>query len=78
VLALVTMPVGLYHRIRAETGEKIDRWQEGVVILVGLRLTALVLVVVTVGFGTAMPGTYVAPHYEGGKIVPGHIEPAKP
>ena len=45
---------------------------------IGVALTALVLVVVTVGFGTAMPGTYVAPHYEGGKIVPGHIEPAKP
>lgn len=45
---------------------------------IGVALTAVVLVVVTVGFGTAMPGTYVAPRYEGGKIVPGHIEPAKP
>lgn len=45
VLGLVTLPVGLYHRIRAETGEKIDRWQEGIVILVGLRLTGLVLFV---------------------------------
>jgi hypothetical protein len=25
-----------------------------------------------------MPGIYVAPHYEGGRIVPGHIEPTKP
>ena len=46
--------------------------------VIGVALTALVLVVVTVGFGTAMPGIYVAPHYEGGRIVPGHIEPAKP
>ena len=45
---------------------------------IGVALTALVLVVVTVGFGTAMPGIYVAPRYEGGRIVPGHIEPAKP
>lgn len=37
------MPFGLYHRIRAHTGEKIDRWQEGAVILFGLRLTALVM-----------------------------------
>ena len=46
--------------------------------LTGVALTALVLAVVTVGFGTPMPGSYVPPHYEGGKIVPGHIEPAKP
>src|SRR5436190_7261302 len=39
-LAAVFMPIGLYHRRRAHTGEKIDRWQEGVVILFGLRLTA--------------------------------------
>jgi hypothetical protein len=45
---------------------------------IGVALTAVVLVVVTVGFGTAMPGIYVPPHYEGGRIVPGHIEPAKP
>jgi protein-S-isoprenylcysteine O-methyltransferase Ste14 len=45
VLALAFMPIGLYHRLRAHTGEKIDRWQEGVIILFGLRLTALVLFV---------------------------------
>ena len=50
---------------------------------IGVALTAVVLVVVTVGFGTAMPGIYVPPRYEGGNIVPGHIvpghrEPAKP
>jgi protein-S-isoprenylcysteine O-methyltransferase Ste14 len=41
--ASVFVPVGLYHRIRSHTGEKIDRWQEGVFILFGLRLTAIVL-----------------------------------
>lgn len=40
VLAAVFMPIGAYHRFRADTGEKIDRWQEGIVILFGLRLTA--------------------------------------
>jgi hypothetical protein len=44
----------------------------------GVALTALVLFVVTVHFGTAVPGTYVPPHAEGGRIVPGHIVPAKP
>ena len=43
VLPALFMPIGLYHRLRADTGEKIDRWQEGVAILFGLRLTALAL-----------------------------------
>jgi protein-S-isoprenylcysteine O-methyltransferase Ste14 len=43
VLFAVFIPVGLYFRLRAHTGEKIDRRQEGMVILVGLRLSALVL-----------------------------------
>ena len=45
---------------------------------IGVVLTAIVLVVVTVGFGTETPGIYVPPQVENGKIVPGHIEPAKP
>jgi hypothetical protein len=44
----------------------------------GVALTALVLLVVTVGFGTPMPGIYVPPHTENGRIAPGHIEPGKP
>ena len=43
ILAASFMPFGLYHRIRSHTGEKIDRWQEGVCILFGLRLTALLM-----------------------------------
>jgi hypothetical protein len=46
--------------------------------VIGVSLTALVLFVVTVGFGTAVHGTYVPPHVENGRIVPGYIEPAKP
>lgn len=45
LVALIFMPLGLYHRIRSHTGEKLDRWQEGAFILFGLRLTALVLFV---------------------------------
>ena len=41
----------------------------------GVGLTALVLFVVTVGFGTTARGVYVPPRFEGGRIVPGHIEP---
>src|SRR6266446_9291978 len=43
IVAGVFMPFGVYHRIRSHTGEAIDRWQEGLVILVGLRLAALLL-----------------------------------
>ncbi len=43
VLAMLALflPFGLYHRISAESGEKLDRWQEGAFILFGLRLGAL-------------------------------------
>lgn len=44
----------------------------------GVALTALVLFVVTVHLGTRVQGVYVPPHAENGRIVPGHIEPAKP
>ena len=45
----------------------------------GAALTALVLFVVTVHFGSSTPGVYVPPHVENGQIIPGHIEPqAKP
>ncbi len=45
---------------------------------IGVVLTALVLFVVTVGFGTATPGTYVPPRAENGRIVLGPILPEKP
>jgi hypothetical protein len=43
--------------------------------MTGVALTALVLFVVTVGFGDSQPGVYVPPHFENGQIVPGHIVP---
>ena len=66
------------------------RWSEGAgavwwrgmpwvwLIASGVALTALLLFVVTVHFGTSVPGRYVPPHVEGGQIVPGYIEPARP
>ncbi len=41
----------------------------------GAVLLAVVLVVVTVHFGTSQEGVYVPPRWEGDRIVPGHIEP---
>jgi len=42
---LVLMSLGIFRRLKARTGEKLDRLQEGVFILVGLRLVALVDVI---------------------------------
>jgi protein-S-isoprenylcysteine O-methyltransferase Ste14 len=42
-IGLLFMPIGAYHRFRAHTGEPLDRWQEGSLILFGLRLSGLVL-----------------------------------
>ncbi len=41
----------------------------------GAALLAVVLVVVTVGFGAPQEGVYVPPRWEGGGIIPGHIVP---
>ena len=41
----------------------------------GVVLLAVVLFVVTVHFGTSEQGVYVPPRYEGGHVVPGHIDP---
>jgi len=38
---VLIMPVGIWHRLRARTGEKLDRRQEGIFILVTLRLGGL-------------------------------------
>jgi hypothetical protein len=43
---------------------------------IGVVLLALVLVTVTVHFGTAQQGTYVPPRWENGRVVPGHIDPS--
>jgi hypothetical protein len=36
------MPIGIWHRLKSRTGEKLDRRQEGLFILVALRLTGVV------------------------------------
>jgi len=41
----------------------------------GAVLLAIVLFVVTVHFGSPREGVYVPPRWEGGRIIPGHIEP---
>ena len=38
---VIFMPIGIFHRLKARTGEKLDRRQEGLFILVTLRLVGL-------------------------------------
>ena len=40
IVAAIFGPIAFYHRIRSQTDEKLDRWQEGGFILIGLRLSA--------------------------------------
>jgi len=43
-IMLVVFPIGLYHRFQSQaTGEPLDRRQEGLFILIALRLSGLVL-----------------------------------
>jgi hypothetical protein len=42
ILLLLFVPVGVYHRVRSQTtGERLDRRQEGLFILVSLRLAGV-------------------------------------
>lgn len=41
---LVVLPIALYHRIKSQaTGERLDRWQEGLFMLATLRPVGLIL-----------------------------------
>jgi hypothetical protein len=44
----------------------------------GLALVAVVLVLVSLGFGGGSTGVYVPPTTVDGRIVPGHVVPAPP
>ena len=39
---VIFAPVGIYHRLKSRTGEKLDRRQEGLFILITLRAIAVV------------------------------------
>ena len=39
---VVFIPVGIYHRLKSRTGEKLDRRQEGIFIRITLRAVAVV------------------------------------
>lgn len=66
--------VGTYG---AERGRSALRWTAVPWIWLagaGAVLLAIVLFVVTVHFGSPQEGVYVPPRWEGGHIIPGHVE----
>ena len=83
ILPLI-LPTGLYLQWITVLGAPRDR-AAGASMAVpwawlaaaGALLLAIVLLVVTVGFGTTQQGSYVAPRWQDGRIVPGHIEPGR-
>jgi protein-S-isoprenylcysteine O-methyltransferase Ste14/endonuclease/exonuclease/phosphatase family metal-dependent hydrolase len=42
VAVVVLLPIGIYHRLKSRTGEKLDRRQEGLFILIALRLVGII------------------------------------
>ena len=47
---ILTMSTVVYHRLRARTGEPIDRRQEGLLLAVTLRLSGLVLWLIVLAY----------------------------
>jgi protein-S-isoprenylcysteine O-methyltransferase Ste14 len=47
---VVFAPVGIYHRLRSRTDERLDRRQEGWLILLSLRLLALAFMAALIAF----------------------------
>jgi protein-S-isoprenylcysteine O-methyltransferase Ste14 len=39
---VLLLTIGIFHRLKARTGEKLDRRQEGLFILITLRLTGVI------------------------------------
>jgi protein-S-isoprenylcysteine O-methyltransferase Ste14 len=48
---VLTLPIGLYHRIRSQaTREKLARREEGIFIMIGLRLCGLLALIVMIAY----------------------------
>jgi len=47
---VVFMPIGVWHRLKSRTGEQLDRRQEGLFILVTLRLAGIAAMIGFVAF----------------------------
>jgi len=50
VVVLLTMSTVAYHRVRAHSGEPLDRRQEGLILAIALRLAGLALWIATLAY----------------------------
>jgi hypothetical protein len=76
IIVPLLLPTALYAAWRVLAGKQFNVPKAWVWLAVsGLVLASLVLVVVSVDFGSPKDGKYVPPHLgAGGAVVPGHIE----
>ncbi|MCA3246179.1 MAG: DUF6111 family protein [Tagaea sp.] len=85
-LLLPFIAYGVWLSVERRRAEKLGRgevpgWSEAPVVWLGLAGLVLATIA-TVGLlllpgGNKVSGDYVPPHLENGRIVPGHIEPAR-
>ena len=73
------LPLAIYFAWRAVYGnERLPAWAERVpwvsLLSIGLVLAALTLGVWRLQTGAPAGSTYVAPHYENGRLIPGHFK----
>jgi hypothetical protein len=52
VIVAACLVIGIHHRLKAASGEHLNRREEGLVILIALRLVALVLFLATLAWMT--------------------------
>jgi hypothetical protein len=78
IIVPLLLPTALYAAWRILVGKQINVPAVWVWLAVaGLALASLMLVFVSVDFGTPKNGLYVPPHVnDSGTVVPGHIETA--
>ncbi|HEX5102376.1 MAG TPA: isoprenylcysteine carboxylmethyltransferase family protein [Pirellulaceae bacterium] len=61
---LITLPIAIYHRVRAHTGEPLDRRQEGWLLLIAIRVLG------GVGMLAALALAFASPSWMTWSIVP--------
>jgi hypothetical protein len=71
------LPTALYVGWRYALGRGINPPASWLwLALAGLVLASLTFIAASIDFDQPRDGIYVPPHVEGGKVIPGHVEPA--
>ena len=80
-LLLFLLPFALYAAyLRVSKGEEVGPARSHpwtMLFISGLVLVAASFLILGLVEGAGQRGTYVPPHVEDGRVVPGHVEPAK-